>query len=131
MDRFQQDPRCALIACNLQAGGVGITLTAASNVALLELPWTPAAVDQAAGRLHRIGQAESVMVWYLVGDRTIDLDIAELIDAKRGVVDAVTDGAAAEAGAPSILAALVSRLAGDAPVRASAAAEQRVAELWT
>ena len=129
VDRFQTDPACLLIACNLQAGGVGITLTAASNVALLELPWTPAAVDQAVGRLHRIGQAESVMAWYLVGDRTIDLDIAALIDDKRGVVDAVTDGAAGEA-ETGILRALVSRLAGDAPVRAAAEAERQVADLW-
>jgi SWI/SNF-related matrix-associated actin-dependent regulator 1 of chromatin subfamily A len=92
IDRFQKDPGCNLIVCNIQAGGVGITLTAASNVAFVELGWNPATMDQAEDRLHRIGQAESVTAWYLLAENTIDTRIWRLIENKRQVVNAVSDG---------------------------------------
>mgnify|MGYP001582295455 FL=1 len=111
VDRFQTDPACRVIVCNLQAGGIGITLTAASNVACVELPWHPGGLDQFTGRCHRIGQVSSVTAWYLLGEATIDQEIAALIDEKRRVVDALTDGRAAEEDV-SILAALVARLTG-------------------
>ena len=92
VDKFQNDPDCKIIVCSLQAGGVGITLTASSNVAFVELGWTPAIHDQAEDRTHRIGQKDSVNAWYLLGKGTIDEDINALIDRKRQVVNAVTDG---------------------------------------
>lgn len=91
IDRFQGDPGCKLIVCNIKAGGVGITLTAASDVAFIELGWTPAEHDQAEDRVHRIGQEESVTAWYFRAEDTIEGEIADLIGRKRGVVDAVTD----------------------------------------
>lgn len=96
VDKFQTDPACALVVCNIQAGGVGITLTAASNVAFCELAWNPAAHDQAEDRTHRIGQTGAVTAWYLLAAGTIDDDIYSLIEAKREVVDAATDGADAQ-----------------------------------
>lgn len=109
VDRFQQDPACRLIVCSLKAGGVGITLTAASNVAFVEQGWTPADHDQAEDRTHRIGQHDQVTAWYLLADRTIDMEIADLIERKRAVVDAATEGkpAAKQAG---ILGDLVDRM---------------------
>ena len=70
----------------------GFTLTAASDVAFLELGWTPAEHDQAEDRAHRIGQTDSVTAWYLLAADTIDERMAALIDAKREVIGAVTDG---------------------------------------
>ena len=109
VDRFQNDPECKLIICSLRAGGVGITLTAASNVAFAELGWTPAEHDQAEDRTHRIGQASQVTAWYLLAADTIDEQINELIARKRQVVDAATNGTAASASA-SILSELISQL---------------------
>ena len=70
----------------------GITLTRASNVAFLELEWTPAMHDQAEDRCHRIGQHDAVTAWYLLAAETIDETMAALIQRKRGIVAAVTDG---------------------------------------
>lgn len=92
VDRFQTDPDCPLIICSLSAGGVGITLTAASDVLTVELGWTPGLHDQAEDRCHRIGQKDSVNAWYLIGRRTIFEDTYELIQAKRSVVDRVVQG---------------------------------------
>ena len=50
--------------------------------------------DQAEDRCHRIGQHDAVTAWYLLAAETIDETMAELIDRKRRIVDAVTDGRA-------------------------------------
>jgi len=97
--RFQTDDACRLIICSLDAAGVGLTMTAASNVAFVELGWTPAAHDQAEDRVHRIGQDDAVTAWYLLAADTIDEQIAAVIDRKRELVRAATDGAPAGQGA--------------------------------
>jgi superfamily II DNA or RNA helicase len=81
-----------LLVCATRVAGQGITLTRASNVAFLDLEWTPAMHDQAEDRLHRIGQHDAVTAWYLLAAQTIDETMLELIERKRRVVDAVTDG---------------------------------------
>ena len=92
MDRFQTDPDCRLIVCGIDVGGEGFTLTAASDVVLMEFGWTPTGIDQAGDRCHREGQTDSVTVWHLLAENTIDDWIMELIDRKRRVVVAATDG---------------------------------------
>jgi SWI/SNF-related matrix-associated actin-dependent regulator 1 of chromatin subfamily A len=109
VDSFQRDTKTALLFANIRAGGVGITLTAASNVAFIELDWTPAAHDQAEDRCHRIGQQDNVTAWYLLGEKTIDEDIHDLIEKKRKIVDAVTEGGKVSRD-PSILKELIGRL---------------------
>jgi hypothetical protein len=89
---FQQPDGPQLLVGATRVAGQGITLTRASNVAFLELEWTPAMHDQAEDRCHRIGQHDAVTAWYLLAADTIDETMAELIQRKRGVIAAVTDG---------------------------------------
>ncbi|HEY1778394.1 MAG TPA: DEAD/DEAH box helicase [Solirubrobacteraceae bacterium] len=100
-----------LIVCSIEVAGQGITMTRASNVAFLELDWTPAKHDQAEDRCHRIGQASAVNVSYLLAADTIDETIAALLERKRSVIGAVTDGRAHEDTA--VLDALVAEMRGE------------------
>jgi SWI/SNF-related matrix-associated actin-dependent regulator of chromatin subfamily A-like protein 1 len=89
---FQQPDGPQLIVCATRVAAQGITLTRASNVVFLELEWTPAMHDQAEDRTHRIGQRDAVTAWYLLAADSIDETMAELVEAKRGHIAAVTDG---------------------------------------
>jgi SNF2 family DNA or RNA helicase len=93
---FQDPAGPRLIVCATRVAAQGITLTRASNVAFLELEWTPAMHDQAEDRCHRIGQRDAVTAWYLLAANTIDETMARLIQSKRATVAAVTDGRVAE-----------------------------------
>jgi SWI/SNF-related matrix-associated actin-dependent regulator 1 of chromatin subfamily A len=81
-----------LIVCSIELAGHGLTLTRSSNVAFLELDWTPAKLEQAEDRCHRIGQQDAVNAAYLLAAGTIDETIATLLERKRAVIGAVTDG---------------------------------------
>lgn len=114
VDRFQEDPAIKNIVLNIQSGGLGLTLTAASNCAILELPWNPGSLEQAIDRLHRIGQRDSVTAWIFLGTKTIDEDIFALIEEKRSVVDAATDGAE-QVQNVGVMNELIDRLTGESP----------------
>ena len=94
--QFQTDPSIRLFIGNIKAAGVGINLTASNSVAFLELPWTPADLDQCEDRCHRIGQRDVVRVYYLLAEGTIEERIARMIDGKRKVLDAIMDGKVTE-----------------------------------
>jgi SWI/SNF-related matrix-associated actin-dependent regulator 1 of chromatin subfamily A len=104
-----------LLVCATRVAGQGITLTRASNVAFLDLEWTPAMHDQAEDRCHRIGQHDAVTAWYLLAAKTIDETMIELIDRKRRIVDAVTDGRAHDDEA--VLDGVIRALRDDKPAR--------------
>jgi hypothetical protein len=108
------EPGNQLIVCSLEVAGHGLTLTRASNVAFLELDWTPAKHDQAEDRCHRIGQRDAVTAYYLLAANTVDESIARLLQRKRAVIAAVTDGR--EEDEEGVLDALVRELRG-APYR--------------
>jgi SWI/SNF-related matrix-associated actin-dependent regulator 1 of chromatin subfamily A len=112
---FQEPDGPQLIVCATRVGAQGITLTRASNVAFLDLEWTPAMHDQAEDRCHRIGQHDAVTAWYLLAAETIDETMIELIARKRGIVGAVTDGRRDESEA--LVQAVVRELRGGVPRR--------------
>jgi SWI/SNF-related matrix-associated actin-dependent regulator of chromatin subfamily A-like protein 1 len=103
-------PENQLIVCSIEVAGQGLTLTQASNVVFLELDWTPAKHDQAEDRCHRIGQQDAVNAWYMLAAGSIDETISTLLERKRAVIGAVTDGRAEEDEA--IVDALARELAG-------------------
>lgn len=89
---FQQDPQVRVILVGITAGGFGLTLTAARAVAFVQLPWTPGEISQCVDRIHRIGQdADSVMVFNLVAEGTIEEDMADMLISKGQVMDSVLD----------------------------------------
>ena len=112
---FQQGQGAQLLVAATRVAGQGITLTRASNVAFLELEWTPAMHDQAEDRCHRIGQRDAVTAWYLLAADTIDETMARLVQRKRGIVAAVTDGRRLDG--DSLVDAVVRELRGGRPFR--------------
>lgn len=91
VDVFQHDPNVRVFVGNIQAAGVGLTLTASSHVVFAELDWTPANVTQAEDRAHRIGQEESVLVEHLVFDGSLDAKMAKTIVRKQAIADRALD----------------------------------------
>jgi len=81
-----------VIVLSIQAAKTGHTLTAAQDVLFAELPWTPADVDQTYSRCHRIGQLGSVTATYLLAAGTVDEEIYDVVQSKRSVVNAATEG---------------------------------------
>ena len=85
-----------VIVLSIQAAKTGHNLQVAQDVLFVELPWTPADVDQTYSRCHRLGQKSSVTATYLLCDGTIDEEIYSLIERKRGVVNQAVDGGPAD-----------------------------------
>ena len=92
MEQFQQSDKIRLFIGNIKAAGVGITLTASSNVAIIELPWVSGDLLQCEDRCHRIGQKNTVNIYYLLAANTIEETIAEMLDKKNKVLTKILDG---------------------------------------
>jgi len=107
VQKFMRDPGTRLLVANYKVV-IGLTLTAASNTAWVQYPWTPGVMDQADDRVHRIGQRKPVNNWYLVAEGTLETDLLELIDKKRQVLSQVLDGQEVEKG--SLLMELLDKL---------------------
>ncbi len=89
VQRFQNDPDCPLFLISLKAGGLGLNLTAAEYVFLLDPWWNPAVEAQAIDRAHRIGQARHVFAYRLLARDTVEEKVAELQASKRELADAI------------------------------------------
>ncbi len=89
VERFQNDPGCPLFLISLKAGGVGLNLTAADYVFLLDPWWNPAVEAQAIDRTHRIGQQRPVFAYRLIARGTVEEKILELQAHKRRLADAI------------------------------------------
>jgi superfamily II DNA or RNA helicase len=89
VERFQTDPSCKLFLVSLKAGGVGLNLTAAEYVFVLDPWWNPAVEAQAIGRAHRIGQTNQVFAYRLIARGTVEEKVLLLQDTKRDLADAI------------------------------------------
>ncbi len=83
VERFQSDPDCQLFLVSLKAGGLGLNLTAAEYVFILDPWWNPAVEAQAVDRAHRIGQTRQVFVYRLIARDTVEEKVLELQKSKR------------------------------------------------
>ena len=90
MEKSAED--APVIVLSIQAAKTGHTLTASQDMLFVEHPWTPADVDQVSARIHRIGTTGSVQITHALASGTIDEQVFQLINNKRAVVDAATDG---------------------------------------
>lgn len=89
---FQQDPKHRVIVCSLSAARTAITLTAAKRALIVEFDWSPAALEQAEDRVHRIGQAGQVTITYLHARDTLDDRMLSILDRKRAVISKISAG---------------------------------------
>ena len=89
VDRFQNDPDCRLFLVSLKAGGLGLNLTAAEYVFLLDPWWNPAVEAQAVDRAHRIGQTRQVFAYRLIARDTVEEKVLELQKTKRDLAAAI------------------------------------------
>jgi len=89
VDRFQNDPDCGVFLISLKAGGLGLNLTAADYVFILDPWWNPAVEAQAIDRAHRIGQERQVFAYRVICRDTVEEKIAVLQEKKKDLADAI------------------------------------------
>jgi SNF2 family DNA or RNA helicase len=89
IEHFQSDPNCPLFLISLKAGGLGLNLTAADYVYLLDPWWNPAIETQAIDRTHRIGQTKPVHACRLIAKDTVEEKVLSLQQSKRSLADAI------------------------------------------
>jgi SNF2 family DNA or RNA helicase len=89
VETFQNDPTCSVFLISLKAGGLGLNLTAAEYVFLLDPWWNPAVEAQAVDRAHRIGQTRPVFAYRLIARDTVEEKVLELQKTKRNLADAI------------------------------------------
>jgi len=86
IDRFQSDPKCRVCIGNIRAAGTNITLTAASDIFMLEQSWSPADNMQALMRVHRIGQTRNVNATFVsLADTIDDVVVATLAEKTANI----------------------------------------------
>lgn len=90
--QFQNNSKTRLFIGQIQAAGVGLTLTAASEVGFVEMSWRPGDHQQAEDRPHRIGQKRTVFVDYFVADNTIEVQLCKILEQKQKTISSVLDG---------------------------------------
>ena len=125
VDRFQSTDSVRVFLGSMSAAGQGITLTAASQVLIVEQSWTPAEMDQAEDRAHRLGQRDSVTATHLIAIGTIDEPVLDLINLKRQTAAQAVDGATEAQASETIERMLLARFGAQAD--ADAPQQQEIA----
>ena len=89
VERFQNDSDCCLFLISLKAGGLGLNLTAAEYVFILDPWWNPAVEAQAVDRAHRIGQTKQIFAYRLIARDSVEEKVLELQQTKRDLAAAI------------------------------------------
>jgi SWI/SNF-related matrix-associated actin-dependent regulator 1 of chromatin subfamily A len=89
VDRFQEDDSCMVFVGQIKAAGVGLTLTKAEIVIMNSLDWVPGNHEQAEDRAYRIGQKETVNIYYMLIDDTIDTLVWHILNEKKKVIGTI------------------------------------------
>lgn len=92
IQKFQDDPETRVFIGNILKAGVGLTLTAASDLVFVESSWVPAEMAQAAQRIHRLGQKDPCVVRTMFCEGTVDEDIQMAIARKMASISKIVDG---------------------------------------
>ncbi|KAL8791687.1 MAG: hypothetical protein Q9195_005694 [Heterodermia aff. obscurata] len=92
LDRLRTDPKTRILLCSLKCGSLGLNLTAASRVVILEPFWNPFVEEQAIDRVHRLNQTRDVVVYKLTVRETVEARILELQEKKRALAEAAIEG---------------------------------------
>ncbi|KAI0030206.1 SNF2 family N-terminal domain-containing protein [Vararia minispora EC-137] len=87
MDALKNDPACEVLLVSLKAGGVGLNLTAAQRVYLMDPYWNPAVENQAVDRIHRLGQTKPVVTVKLIIEQTIEARLLEVQKKKMALAN--------------------------------------------
>lgn len=83
LERFESDADCTILLASLGVCSVGLNLTAANNLVLMDTWWAPAIEDQAVDRVHRLGQTKECRAWRLVMEGSIEERVLEIQEDKR------------------------------------------------
>jgi SWI/SNF-related matrix-associated actin-dependent regulator of chromatin subfamily A-like protein 1 len=113
VQKFQEDDSCKVIVVAISAGGVGLTLTAADTILFAEQAWSPSDMAQAWSRAHRMGQENPVNAYIaMTPTESIDHYLAEILEAKKEITDAIHDGRVIENAddEASVISALIDKL---------------------
>lgn len=95
VEQFRNDPDCRLFFAT-DAGGVGLNLQFASVIVNVDLPWNPAVLEQRIGRVHRLGQKQTVRVVNFVAKGTIEEGMLGVLKFKKSLFAGILDGGDAE-----------------------------------
>jgi SWI/SNF-related matrix-associated actin-dependent regulator 1 of chromatin subfamily A len=90
--KFQSSKNIPFFFGNWKAAGIGLNLTASSTLVSLDFPWTPGDLLQGQDRIHRIGQTEKCIIYYLVALNTIEEKLLRALQKKQEIITAVLDG---------------------------------------
>jgi SNF2 family DNA or RNA helicase len=92
LTQLRTNPKCRILLCSLRAGSLGLNLTAASRVVILEPFWNPFVEEQAIDRVHRLNQTQDVKIFKLTVSQTVESRILELQEKKRELAAATIEG---------------------------------------
>ena len=92
LERLRNQRSCRVLLCSLKCGSLGLNLTAASRVVILEPFWNPFVEEQAIDRVHRLNQTKDVVVYKLTIQKTVEERILELQEKKRALANAAIEG---------------------------------------